>query len=103
PGRLIDHLDRRTVSLDKTSFVVLDEADRMLDMGFIDDVRLILSHVYRNHQTALFSATTSNELVKLAQRYMTNRLRVHDSTERQRRSLLPDWPDKLAGSHGGRG
>ena len=76
PGRLIDHIDRRTVSLDKTSFVVLDEADRMLDMGFIDDVRIILSHVSRNHQTALFSATMSNEVVKLAHRYMKNPLRV---------------------------
>lgn len=81
PGRLIDHLDRRTVSLDKTSFVVLDEADRMLDMGFIDDVRLILSHVSRNHQTALFSATMPNEIVKLAQRYMKNPLRVFIDTD----------------------
>ena len=81
PGRLIDHLDRRTVSLDKTGFVVLDEADRMLDMGFIDDVRFILSHVSRKHQTALFSATMSNEIVKLAQRYMKNPLRVFVDTD----------------------
>ena len=81
PGRLIDHLDRRTVSLDKARFVVLDEADRMLDMGFIDDVRFILSHVSRNHQTALFSATMSNEIVKLAQRYMKNPLRVFVDTD----------------------
>ena len=82
PGRLIDHLDRRTVTLDKASFVVLDEADRMLDMGFIDDVRIILGHVSRNHQTALFSATMSNEVVKLAHRYMKNPLRVFvDSDE----------------------
>ncbi len=81
PGRLIDHLDRRTVSLDKASFVVLDEADRMLDMGFIDDVRQILSHVSRRHQTALFSATMPNEIVKLAQRYMKNPLRVFVDTD----------------------
>src|SRR5437879_8650706 len=81
PGRLIDHLDRRTVTLDKASFVVLDEADRMLDMGFIDDVRIILSHVSRNHQTALFSATMSNEVVKLAHRYMKNPLRVFVDTD----------------------
>src|SRR5713226_9351253 len=81
PGRLIHHLDRRTVSLDKTTFVVLDEADRMLDMGFIDDVRIILSHISRNHQTALFSATISNEIVKLAQRYMKNPLRVFVDTD----------------------
>ena len=81
PGRLIDHLDRRTVSLDKTSFVVLDEADRMLDMGFIDDVRFILSHVLRDHQTALFSATMPDEIVRLAQRYMKNPLRVFIDTD----------------------
>ncbi len=81
PGRLIDHLDRRTVSLDKTSFVVLDEADRMLDMGFIDDVRFILSHVSRNHQTAPFSATMPDEIVRLAQRYMKNPLRVFIDTD----------------------
>src|SRR5436309_15579606 len=81
PGRLIDHLDRRTVTLDKTSFVVLDEADRMLDMGFIDDVRIILSHVSRNHKTALFSATMSNEVVKLANRDMNNLMRVFVDTD----------------------
>ena len=76
PGRLIDHLDRRTVDLQHTSFIVLDEADRMLDMGFIEDIRLILQHVPRNHQTALFSATMPDEIVKLAQRYMKTPLRV---------------------------
>jgi len=76
PGRLIDHLDRRTIRLDNTSFVVLDEADRMLDMGFIEDIRLILQHVPRNHQTALFSATMPDEVVRLARRYMKTPLRV---------------------------
>lgn len=76
PGRLIDHLDRRTINLHNTSFVVLDEADRMLDMGFIEDIRLILQHVPRNHQTALFSATMPGEVVRLAQRYMKTPLRV---------------------------
>ena len=76
PGRLIDHLDRRTIHLDNTSFVVLDEADRMLDMGFIEDIRLILQHVPRQHQTALFSATMPDEVVRLAHRYMKTPLRV---------------------------
>ncbi len=76
PGRIIDHLDRRTIRLDNTSFVVLDEADRMLDMGFIEDIRLILQHVPRQHQTALFSATIPDEILKLAQRYMKTPLRV---------------------------
>jgi ATP-dependent RNA helicase DeaD len=70
PGRLMDHLERRTVSLDSVKFVVLDEADRMLDMGFIDDITDILSHVPRNHQTALFSATMPDQIVRLSSRYL---------------------------------
>ncbi len=76
PGRLLDHLERRTVDLGSTRFVVVDEADRMLDMGFIDDVKKILGHVSRDHQTALFSATMPEGIVKLSHRYMTNPLRV---------------------------
>jgi ATP-dependent RNA helicase DeaD len=82
PGRLLDHLKRRTVDLHRTRFVVIDEADRMLDMGFIDDVKSILENVPRGHQTALFSATMPNEVVKLSQRYLSNPLRVFvDSDE----------------------
>lgn len=76
PGRLKDHLERRTVRLDGVRFVVLDEADRMLDMGFIDDITFILQHVPRNHQTALFSATMPDEIVRLSQRYLRNPLKV---------------------------
>jgi len=68
PGRLTDHLERRTIRLDMVKFVVLDEADRMLDMGFIDDITHILSYVPRNHQTALFSATMPEEMVRLSHR-----------------------------------
>ncbi len=60
PGRLLDHLKRRTIDLHGAKFVVIDEADRMLDMGFIDDVKSILENVPRGHQTALFSATMPN-------------------------------------------
>ncbi len=82
PGRLKDHLERRTVRLDAVRFVVLDEADRMLDMGFVDDVTFILHHVPRDHQTALFSATMPAEIVRLSQRYMQNPLKVFvDSDE----------------------
>lgn len=82
PGRLMDHLDRRTIRLDNVSLVVLDEADRMLDMGFIDDIRTILGYVPRNHQTALFSATMPDQIVHLSQRYLKNPLRVFvDSDE----------------------
>lgn len=72
PGRLIDHLKRGTIELDKVSHVVLDEADRMLDMGFIDDIRFILFYINEKHQTCLFSATMPPEIIRLAEEYMTN-------------------------------
>src|SRR5207247_11325595 len=76
PGRLTDHLERRTASLDKVRFVVLDEADRMLDMGFIDDITRILNYVPRKHQTALFSSRMPIQIVCLSQRYLRNTMRV---------------------------
>src|SRR5579872_2129803 len=57
PGRLIDHIERETIDLQDVRFVILDEADRMLDMGFIDDVDYILRQVPSRNQIALFSAT----------------------------------------------
>lgn len=72
PGRLIDHLERGTIDLQDVVFVVLDEADRMLDMGFIDDVDYIMRKLPNSSQTALFSATMPNEIVRLADRYMNN-------------------------------
>jgi len=70
PGRLRDHLERRTARLESVKFVVLDEADRMLDMGFIDDITDILRTVPRSHQTALFSATMPDQIVRLSERYL---------------------------------
>ncbi|HWY27988.1 MAG TPA: DEAD/DEAH box helicase, partial [Candidatus Sulfotelmatobacter sp.] len=70
PGRLLDHLERRTIDLDRVRFVVLDEADRMLDMGFIDDVRQILERVPGPRQTTLFSATMPDEIIRLAHHHM---------------------------------
>jgi ATP-dependent RNA helicase DeaD len=81
PGRLLDHLKRRTVDLHGARFIVIDEADRMLDMGFIDDVKSILENVPKGHQTALFSATMPNEVVKLSQRYLSNPLRIFVDSE----------------------
>jgi len=76
PGRLIDHLERGTIDLQDVRFVVLDEADRMLDMGFIDDVDFILKKLPNESQTALFSATMPNEVVRLSDRYMNNPVEV---------------------------
>jgi ATP-dependent RNA helicase DeaD len=70
PGRLLDHIDQNTVSLSSVSYVVLDEADRMLDMGFIDDVESILKHIPAQRQTVLFSATAPPKIMNLARKYM---------------------------------
>ncbi len=70
PGRLIDHLKRGSIQLDAVRFVVLDEADRMLDMGFIDDIKFILFYVSEDRETCLFSATMPPEILRLAQDYM---------------------------------
>jgi ATP-dependent RNA helicase DeaD len=76
PGRLIDHLERGTIDLQDVRFVVLDEADRMLDMGFIDDVDYIMRKLPNDSQTSLFSATMPNEIVRLADRYMNHPVEV---------------------------
>jgi ATP-dependent RNA helicase DeaD len=72
PGRMLDHLQRRTINLSKVKLLVLDEADRMFDMGFIDDVRQIVSQCGKQRQTLLFSATVYPELAQLAKDYMKN-------------------------------
>ncbi|MBI2838343.1 MAG: DEAD/DEAH box helicase [Acidobacteria bacterium] len=77
PGRLLDHLQRRTVSLAATEILVLDEADRMLDMGFapqLDAIRRFLPHT---RQTLLFSATIPDDILKLASRYLKDPVRVN--------------------------
>ncbi|MEO1136366.1 MAG: DEAD/DEAH box helicase [Pseudomonadota bacterium] len=76
PGRLIDLLDRRTVRLDETKFLVLDEADQMLDLGFIHALRKIAQLVGSPRQTMLFSATMAKQIEQLAQRYLTDPVRV---------------------------
>ncbi|MEX0762923.1 MAG: DEAD/DEAH box helicase [Dehalococcoidia bacterium] len=70
PGRLLDLLNRRVLSLDGVRLVVLDEADEMLDMGFLEDVERILSQVPQERQTALFSATMSQEILRLSRSYL---------------------------------
>jgi ATP-dependent RNA helicase DeaD len=72
PGRLIDLLERRVLNLASVRFVVLDEADRMLDMGFIDDIEYILAKVPSNRQTGLFSATIDQSVMNVCNRYMKN-------------------------------
>ena len=70
PGRVMDHLERKTLNLDHLKTLVLDEADEMLRMGFIDDVEWILERTPEKHQTALFSATMPDQIRRVAQKYL---------------------------------
>jgi len=70
PGRIIDHINRGTLELGKIKILVLDEADRMMDMGFIDDIRFILETTPKDRQTLLFSATIPDLILNLAKNYM---------------------------------
>jgi ATP-dependent RNA helicase RhlE len=76
PGRLIDHLQRRTVELSAIDILVLDEADRMLDMGFLPALRRVVAALPRSRQTLLFSATLSDEVVGVAAEFTRNPARV---------------------------
>ncbi|MDP3790229.1 MAG: DEAD/DEAH box helicase, partial [Candidatus Omnitrophota bacterium] len=75
PGRLVDHMSQRTVLLADVSILVLDEADRMLDMGFMPQIEQILKYIPKNRQTMLFSATIPAEVIKVAASHM--KLPVH--------------------------
>lgn len=76
PGRLLDHIRRGTLKLDRVRTVVLDEADEMLDMGFIEDIEAILQETPAERQTALFSATMPDPIANLAKRYMREPQRI---------------------------
>src|SRR3989344_7111873 len=76
PGRLLDHLERRTIDLKSVKFLILDEADRMLEMGFIDDVEKIIRSCPRERQTLLFSATISQDIERIARKYMKDPVNV---------------------------
>jgi len=76
PGRLIDHLEQHTVDLRDVRILVLDEADRMLDMGFAPQIKRILQHVPADRQTMLFSATMPGEIMAIASSYMKLPVRI---------------------------
>ncbi|MBN2881428.1 DEAD/DEAH box helicase, partial [Candidatus Woesearchaeota archaeon] len=76
PGRILDHMQRRTLLLDDVKFLVLDEADRMLDMGFRDDIERIISQCPTDRQTLLFSATISEEITQIAKKYQKHPVKV---------------------------
>ena len=72
PGRVMDHMRRHTIKLEHVNMVVLDEADEMLDMGFREDMELILGEIPGEHQTALFSATMPKPILDIADRFQKN-------------------------------
>ena len=72
PGRLLDHIEAKNAVLNQVEYVVLDEADRMLDIGFLPDLERILSYLPKQRTTLLFSATFSNEIKRLASSYLQN-------------------------------
>jgi ATP-dependent RNA helicase DeaD len=77
PGRVLDHLARGTLSLDRVRYLVLDEADRMLDIGFRPDIERILRRCPADRQTLLLSATLPDAVLRLAQRYMRDPLHIN--------------------------
>ena len=76
PGRINDHLKRQSLNLSKVSYLVLDETDRMLDMGFTPQIELILKFIPKQHQTLLFSATLPNNILRISEKYLKNPERI---------------------------
>ncbi len=81
PGRLLDHLNQNTVDLSHVEYLILDEADRMLDMGFIADIKKVLAHIPKQRQTILFSATYSDQIRKLANSLQTDPILIEVARE----------------------
>jgi ATP-dependent RNA helicase DeaD len=91
PGRILDHLRNRTLKLDGISYLVLDEADEMLDMGFIDDVEEIISYTAANKRTMLFSATMPHEVIEIAKKHM----RTYETLKVEQEQLTVSQTDQI--------
>jgi ATP-dependent RNA helicase DeaD len=92
PGRILDHLKRKTLNLDRIRFTVLDEADEMLNMGFIQEVEEILSHTRSDKRTLLFSATMPDEILNVAEKYMNE----YEIVKSVRDKLTVDLTDQVS-------
>ncbi|HEY3308787.1 MAG TPA: DEAD/DEAH box helicase [Desulfuromonadaceae bacterium] len=88
PGRLLDHLERGSVRLDRLEMLVLDEADRMLDMGFSEDMEKIVSRAPSDRQTLMFTATMDNTVVKLAEKMLRNPQRIELAVRTSSHALI---------------
>ena len=91
PGRIIDHLQKGNIKLDSISYLVLDEADEMLNMGFIEDVKEIFKSTNENKQMLLFSATMPTPILKLAKKHMRN----HDYVSVSQEDLIAEFTDQV--------
>ncbi len=88
PGRIIDHLKRKTLKLEKIEHLIIDEADEMLNMGFIEDVETIMKHTNTDKRTLLFSATIPNKIKELARKYMGDYQLIKVKQERLTTNLI---------------
>ena len=100
PGRLKDHLRKKTLSLGRTHTLVLDEADRMLDMGFFDDIETIIQHTPEQRQTLLFSATYPKQIKSLSAKFQRDPIEVsveslHGNEHIQQRAYITNRENKL--------
>jgi superfamily II DNA/RNA helicase len=91
PGRLIDHMDRGNIDFSRLEVLVLDEADRMLDMGFLKAVTQIIKATPSDRQTMLFSATLEGKILEVAKKYLRNPERVQLAAAKQRHESIDQW------------
>jgi ATP-dependent RNA helicase DeaD len=98
PGRLTDHIQRGTINLKTVNILVLDEADRMLDMGFKDDVEIIIRQCPTKRQTLLFSATITRDIAHLSSKYMVDAVKISAKTHvdpSKLKQIFYDVPDNI--------
>lgn len=99
PGRVMDHLRRGSLRTDSLKTVVLDEADEMLKMGFIDDVEWILEQIPQTHQTALFSATMPTSIQNIANRYLTDARKIQIKAKKNNVETIAQFYTCVANKH----
>ena len=81
PGRILDHMQRGNLDLNNLKMFVLDEADKMIDMGFIDDIEMIEKHIPKNRQTLMFSATMPESLMRIREKFTNNAKKIKTETK----------------------
>lgn len=99
PGRILDHINRRTIDLSRVRFLVLDETDRMFDMGFIDDVEDIIRHVPRKRQTLIFGATIYGIMDHIIEKHLDNPIFVSTKTHVDKAKLKQIYYDIMHRNH----